>query len=448
MHKHRKSAPILLSSIINYKNMPLLFSLILFTISYLLCFHLIEEDAYIYFRIAENIAQGNGYTFNASGERVEAGSSPLWVAILSLLLLAKIPALIASKLMGLAFGYSTLILLEKHARLAYCNRNFIFSMYMALPFSVPFIYWCTAGLETPLYISCLLLYSYFLIKPSVYPLIITTSLMFFVRPEGAAIVAFISLVVSLLNIVPRKLVIQTVLGGLLPYVMYIFFRLHYFNDLQISPFYAKAPTLDVTVQPLITFISGYKLFFFPLALILIPLTGLRCHTPNKTIVIYLTLIIVIATFAISNADFKLFHRFYVPLIPFFFLVASMVFTAIIKKQEDRHPKVITLVFCVSIICSAFVFEAPPFMIKKSIANPIVNAMSIYLSGDATINNTLTEILSTNTERNLSLPELPHWLNNSTVYRNYQAQTGFLILDSFHPETGVFKPAVSEWLILF
>ena len=38
----------------------------------------IEEDAFIYFRFAENIAQGYGYVFNIGGERIEACSGLLW----------------------------------------------------------------------------------------------------------------------------------------------------------------------------------------------------------------------------------------------------------------------------------------------------------------------------------------------------------------------------------
>lgn len=35
---------------------------------------IIDEDAFIYFRCAENILQGNGYVFNPGGEHIEACS--------------------------------------------------------------------------------------------------------------------------------------------------------------------------------------------------------------------------------------------------------------------------------------------------------------------------------------------------------------------------------------
>ncbi len=42
----------------------------------------VNEDGYIYLRIADNVLAGNGPVFNA-GERVEAYTGPLWLAILS-----------------------------------------------------------------------------------------------------------------------------------------------------------------------------------------------------------------------------------------------------------------------------------------------------------------------------------------------------------------------------
>ena len=40
----------------------------------LLTWNAIEEDAFIYVRVADNIADGFGYVFNRGGERVETGT--------------------------------------------------------------------------------------------------------------------------------------------------------------------------------------------------------------------------------------------------------------------------------------------------------------------------------------------------------------------------------------
>ncbi len=43
----------------------------------------IEEDAFIYFRFAENIANGYGYVFNVGGERIEACSGLIWLGLMA-----------------------------------------------------------------------------------------------------------------------------------------------------------------------------------------------------------------------------------------------------------------------------------------------------------------------------------------------------------------------------
>ena len=48
----------------------------------LLGWNQIEEDAFIYLRAAENIADGYGYVFNRGGEPVETGSSFAWQMLL------------------------------------------------------------------------------------------------------------------------------------------------------------------------------------------------------------------------------------------------------------------------------------------------------------------------------------------------------------------------------
>ena len=44
---------------------------LLYIVISLLCFNQIEEDAFIYFRLAANLANGNGYVFNVGGEHIE-----------------------------------------------------------------------------------------------------------------------------------------------------------------------------------------------------------------------------------------------------------------------------------------------------------------------------------------------------------------------------------------
>jgi hypothetical protein len=67
-----------------------------------------EEDAFIYFRFAENLAAGHGYVFNRGGEVIESGSSPLWLLLLVLLAALRVELVLGAKLLGIAVGVATL----------------------------------------------------------------------------------------------------------------------------------------------------------------------------------------------------------------------------------------------------------------------------------------------------------------------------------------------------
>ena len=56
---------------------PLCFVLGVYLLLVFLGFNQIEEDTFIYLRVAENIADGHGYVFNRGYETIEVGSSNL-----------------------------------------------------------------------------------------------------------------------------------------------------------------------------------------------------------------------------------------------------------------------------------------------------------------------------------------------------------------------------------
>jgi hypothetical protein len=95
---------------------------LLYLLLSLLTYDQIEEDAYIYFRFADNIAAGHGYVFNASGPRIESCSSVIWLALL--VLLAKLPGELVTwtKFLGMAFGLASLFVTSRLSRLLISDR--------------------------------------------------------------------------------------------------------------------------------------------------------------------------------------------------------------------------------------------------------------------------------------------------------------------------------------
>ena len=68
-----------------------IFLLSVLTLTLLLAVHnrFIQDDAFISFRYAKNLIEGNGLVFNV-GERVEGYTNFLWTILLSLSFLAKV----------------------------------------------------------------------------------------------------------------------------------------------------------------------------------------------------------------------------------------------------------------------------------------------------------------------------------------------------------------------
>jgi arabinofuranosyltransferase len=116
------------------------------------------DDAYIFARYAQNVAQGQGLVFNP-GERVEGYSSPLWVLYLGgLARLGVDPAqgaAVSSALLGLAAVFAVL-----YAGTRYAPGSPLLSTVPAwfLVTNPSFIFWAWSGMDTALF-TCLFLAS-------------------------------------------------------------------------------------------------------------------------------------------------------------------------------------------------------------------------------------------------------------------------------------------------
>jgi arabinofuranosyltransferase len=115
------------------------------------------DDAFIFFRYAENIARGKGWVFT-EGERVEAYTSFLWTALLAFggvlgAVKTKMGLIVVSKLGGIVFELGTVWCVADTARLVSprtrnpCRGVFAVAV---LALSAPFAFWSVSGLETPL----------------------------------------------------------------------------------------------------------------------------------------------------------------------------------------------------------------------------------------------------------------------------------------------------------
>lgn len=112
------------------------------------------DDGFIYFRVAEQILAANGPVFNA-GERVEAFTSPLWLALLtlgSLMSPARLEVTAAVLSIGCTVGGMVLAVLGA-ARLSRCDHRTALRLPVGLVILValwPVWVWSTGGMEVGL----------------------------------------------------------------------------------------------------------------------------------------------------------------------------------------------------------------------------------------------------------------------------------------------------------
>ncbi len=117
---------------------------------YMLIFNTVEEDAFIYLRFAKNIADGWGYVFNIGGERVESGTSLIWVMLLALFIKLPLSPILVMKFLGLIFSLLTILVTGRLTWSLTASRNAELLSMAMIATSYPLVYWAGQGLETPL----------------------------------------------------------------------------------------------------------------------------------------------------------------------------------------------------------------------------------------------------------------------------------------------------------
>ncbi|QRY80620.1 hypothetical protein JVX91_05815 [Pseudomonas sp. PDNC002] len=293
-------------------------ALLLYCVLTALAYFFIEEDSYIYFRAAENIAGGFGYVFNIGDTPVESGSGPLWQYLLALgiyLGAAPIPLI---KLLGLSCGLGTVYLVYL------AGRNFASPAWggaaaLMIAGSTPFVWWANSGLELAAYTlllsGCLLICS----RPGriggwrAIPFV----LLLFVRPEAFLIVPVFLLFFAFNG--QRAFALRVLISCALGYSCYLAFRLFYFHEVQVSAFYSKI-TAEGASWSYIWFVLKELRILYPLALAIPALLLLKRMSQPASFMLLVALSLMGIFFAGSNFDFKPYFRFYALALPQFYLL--------------------------------------------------------------------------------------------------------------------------------
>jgi hypothetical protein len=294
-----------------------------------LTFIVVEEDAFIYFRIAQNMADGYGIVFNRGGEHIESGSGLTWQLMLVLLAMLPVHLVMATKFLGVFFACLSLwMLLQLSHRLIDDKRYVVFPA-LLLAASTPFFYWSHRGLETPLFVFALLwLFVVLTDKKKICYWFIPAFLVFCSRPEGFLMVAAIMPWLWL----ERKSIAnfwQGIVIFVLLCLMLFGWRLYYFHDLLPHAFYQKiGGDAASSLHDLLLYSLWNGLFL--LGLLALPAMLVKANWRREYIP--LLLLLAVTTFwGVVGADWKSFNRQLSSGLPFYFLFVFIFIPRMLEK---------------------------------------------------------------------------------------------------------------------
>ncbi len=297
------------------------------------------DDAFIPMVYARNLAEGYGIVFYPSSGPVEGYTSPLWVFILTLASLVSIPLPWFSSFLSVVFSVVCIFLtIHLYRKMFSGPSQFIWPMLagIILVADVSFPAWGSSGLETTLYLTCLLLLAYMWHKNMneriLYGSLFVLSL---VRPEGPAFLLPL-LFLQWWNGKPLKQsVFNACLYFLIPFLLFIAWRWLYFGYPLPNSFYAKHDfggwvLIHRGFEYLITFFRPRPIFFLALLGLLIEPKSMR----KQTLVLWVFLLWHFILVILEGGDHFALHRFMVPALPFLAILSTRGFECLIRRYVD------------------------------------------------------------------------------------------------------------------
>lgn len=312
----------------------------------------ISDDAFISFRYANRMINGQGLTFN-DGEMVEGFSNPLWIFSISLFsIVTNLNLPDVARVLGLTASMLLLFFVYLITKILFStNKSFILFICILLCvfFTPGFHVYSTAGLEGPFMSLLLISTVYFSITKKGKHLIIPASIVGMVgitRPEGLLYGILWLLFTykfndNVISFLKRSIIV------ILPSMFYILFRLIYYGEILPNTAFAK---------PSGTYSSlfGTNDIFVYLITLSIPLTIIIVYhylkfdgQHKKFLLSSASLLLANFIFIVyAGGDWMFFGRFFLPVWP---LLLLTFFFLLLNFLQSISPDTITFKY-LSVLC--------------------------------------------------------------------------------------------------
>ncbi|MCH7814097.1 MAG: hypothetical protein IID40_08765, partial [Planctomycetes bacterium] len=236
------------------------------------------DDAFVYFRYADNLLHlGRGLVFNA-GEYVEGFSSPLWMLLLIVLRWTGLNFWIITRLVGaISFAAFWFLLVTLNRRLSPRDGAVLNLPLCYLSFTYGVSCYFTSGLESPLVQVAAPLYAMFVLRPNTKWLQLLLAATPLLRHEFAVPLAMCLIWAWARN---RRLPWLMTITGISITGSWVLFRIYYYADLFPNTFYLK-DTVDFSQGLVYLQDTGGTYWLWPLLIALMVMTVFVLIRPPK-----------------------------------------------------------------------------------------------------------------------------------------------------------------------
>jgi len=312
------------------------------------------DDAYISYRYAQNLAEGNGLVYNL-GERVEGYSNFLWVLINSIpFYFGCEDPIYFSIILSMALYFLLVVVfikaLQKEVdRLAREDAQIVNFAYFAifglllLAVDIRFFLHMNTGLETIFFCTIFFLAVFWekiTSRKWRYLWSLLLVLLLLIRADGFVYAGILLFAFFIKTLVKRESLrgFFTNLGiFVIAVIIYLGWRWSYYHELLPNTYYAKTTALSYE-QELFGFVYTIKFLSSMGLVMLFSLVGLFYRSIKENIHFLILIISVMIYITYIGGDWMPHDRFYIPLIPIFCLFAGI--GAIKLAQYVKRFKVI------------------------------------------------------------------------------------------------------------
>jgi arabinofuranosyltransferase len=318
-----------------------------------LLFDFVNDDAYISFRYARNLAEHGQLVFNL-GERVEGFTNFLWTVLLAGGIKLGVSPVVSSRFLGVFFAVGTLALMVRIS--LWLDRERPSGWHLVAPVGLAatgaFACWTSGGLETQLF-TFLSLAAFERLLTEVeerrgFASGLCFALAALTRPEGALLFGLAGVFRLIANVtreqrvLPRRNEVAWLASFTLVFVPYFAWRWGYYGWPFPNTFYAKssggAGTLQNGIYYLRRFAEDYGVFFLlPLGLL-----GWPDRLDRRRRRLFLLTALVWAGFGFYvvrvGGDFMGLYRFILPVLPLGALVLQDALRTLTERLSPYVPR--------------------------------------------------------------------------------------------------------------